>query len=320
MNNLHPIPPSFPILAPYLEEMRRKYEHDISPINPYGEYFKLRENVYAIWCPCTHDKGDNWAYLDIGSDRALLIDNGYGIGDIKGLAEKLSGKEVITCVTHSHGDHCGGSVQWDTVYAHEACADVLEYYMQDYAGWWNKFNHVGEPVHRRFYEEKDVVPFKPYTVIHMKNHDTISIGQDEEVELIHFGGHAPGNSAFLDRKKRILFGGDCFFATPIHNAGLGCHTDLPRPGVPHPEYMGLRFYAGCVEDFAPRIGEFDVIMPGHAFVECSPEVITDTLQIVRAVLKNPAEHDAEGRSPFGRSYTRSYNNTDVFYNPEEFGL
>ena len=55
-------------------------------INPYAEAYKFRDDVYCIFLPSVAGGlGDMWAYLIIGSEKALLIDTGLGLGDLKGL-------------------------------------------------------------------------------------------------------------------------------------------------------------------------------------------------------------------------------------------
>lgn len=315
---LKPIPASFPQLEPYRAELREKYGSTIYPINRYCEVFKVRQNLFAIFVPCTHMMGDNWVYLIDGPEKALCIDNGFGIGDLKGLCEMLTGKEVLCAVTHAHGDHAGGNPQWDVVYAHEACADIMEQHMENYEQWWKDFNHVGEPQHRHFYDDADIIPYKPYKIVHMKNHTCINLGGDYDVELIHFGGHTPGSCVFLDKKSRILFGGDTFFETKFHGSGLGCNIGLAGPGLLHPEYMGVRYYASQVAKFVGRVGEFDCIMPGHAWIDGTPQAVVDTHRAVQAILADPRCYDLEMKGPFGTRYAKFTETTDIMYDLREF--
>jgi glyoxylase-like metal-dependent hydrolase (beta-lactamase superfamily II) len=192
MKTLEPIPPSRPeTMTPYLKKLRSKYGGHVYPEDRYVEVFQIQENVWAMMAPCTHAVGDNWLYLIAGPEKALFIDNGYGIGNLKLLGERLTHKEVITAVTHNHGDHAGGSVLFDKVYCHKYCAEMLEKRKLDYAGWWKKFNHVGEEQHRHYYDDQDVNPYRPFEAVGMENHDVINLGGDYDIELIHVGGHAP---------------------------------------------------------------------------------------------------------------------------------
>jgi len=59
-------------------------------------------------------------YLLIGGERALLIDTGLGVGNIRREVEKLSDKPVIAVATHVHWDHIGGHKYFPAFLAHSA--------------------------------------------------------------------------------------------------------------------------------------------------------------------------------------------------------
>lgn len=55
----------------------------------YARVYALVDNIYNIHIPCTHNMGDVWLHLIIGDKRALLIDTGFGIGDLKSLVKNF---------------------------------------------------------------------------------------------------------------------------------------------------------------------------------------------------------------------------------------
>lgn len=67
---------------------------------------KIADDTYMI-----SDFGIANCYLLIGEERALLIDCGLGIGDIKGAVEKITDKPILVVATHGHVDHAGGDGQ-----------------------------------------------------------------------------------------------------------------------------------------------------------------------------------------------------------------
>lgn len=317
MSELKPVGALFPIMDHYLDELREKYGGTVYEIDPYAEVFQLRDNVWAIFMPCTHTVGDNWVYLISGPEKAIVIDNGYGIGNLKGLCDLLTGQEVLCALTHNHGDHTGGSVQWDEVYCHPYCADIVENRFDDYEAWWKQFNHVGEPQHRVYYRQVDVIPFKPFTCIRLPNHGTISLGGDYELEMIHMGGHAPGLCVFLDKKSRTLYSGDALFACGVPGSGLGIGLHSPEPGMMHGECMGIVYYHQCLKDFCRRLDEFDSVMPGHGFVNAPKEVAADTLKATEAVMADPWSYDKLIERHTGKTYIKFGGTADVMYVPED---
>ena len=47
-------------------------------------------------------------YLLLGTQRALLIDTGLGVGGLAAQVEALTDLPVLAAITHAHWDHIGG--------------------------------------------------------------------------------------------------------------------------------------------------------------------------------------------------------------------
>lgn len=56
------------------------------------------------------------AYLIEGKEKAILLDTGFGYGDLKAFVDDLTDLPYEVILTHGHPDHAGGSVQFDQVY------------------------------------------------------------------------------------------------------------------------------------------------------------------------------------------------------------
>lgn len=56
------------------------------------------------------------AYLIEGKEKAVLLDTGFGYGDLKAFVDGLTDLPYEVVLTHGHPDHAGGSVQFDKVY------------------------------------------------------------------------------------------------------------------------------------------------------------------------------------------------------------
>ena len=61
-----------------------------------------------------------------GSDKALLIDSGFGMLDLNSIIRKLTDKPVICACTHGHLDHAMGAAQFEKAYMHSAETDVYK--------------------------------------------------------------------------------------------------------------------------------------------------------------------------------------------------
>ena len=120
--------PVDPLSRAWMKELRshnktkREYE-----VDPYAEVYQFRDDVYGILKDSADGMGAPWMYLVVGKEKALLIDTGFGIGNLKGLAEELAeGKPLYLVNTHAHFDHCYGNCQFEKVYCHEYEAPYLE--------------------------------------------------------------------------------------------------------------------------------------------------------------------------------------------------
>ena len=111
----------------YMKALR---EHNktkrILDVDPYAEVYQFRDNMYGLLIISADGMGDAWMYLIVGPEKALLIDTGFGIGNLKGLADELSGgKPLIVANTHCHFDHAYGNCQFERAYCHELEVDVM---------------------------------------------------------------------------------------------------------------------------------------------------------------------------------------------------
>ena len=79
---------------------------------------EIRPGVFAI------EDGNVRMYLVCGSTRAVLLDTGYGTGDLRSYVKELYAGEIL--VVHTHMDHIGGDAAFERIYASEAEWDVLQ--------------------------------------------------------------------------------------------------------------------------------------------------------------------------------------------------
>ena len=66
-------------------------------------------------------------FLLVGTERALLLDTGIGLGDLRGLVEEITDKPYDVVITHGHMDHVGGAAWFDKVYLNEKDWDAFPY-------------------------------------------------------------------------------------------------------------------------------------------------------------------------------------------------
>lgn len=132
------------------------------------------------------DPGIN-LYLIAGSERAVLLDSGFGARPgLRKKAEVLCGLPVDLVHTHAHGDHTGGDREWPEVWLHPADWDR---YQQDHGAWGLTLHPLEEGMR-------------------------LDLG-GRQLEVLHVPGHSPGSVALLERQSRWLFSGDTVMAQPV---------------------------------------------------------------------------------------------------------
>jgi len=274
-----------PISWAYMKELREGNKtRKIYPINPYVEVYTLRDNLYGLFTHNLDGGGDVWMFLTVGPEKAMLVDTAYGLGDLKGLCDQLSGgKPLYVAVTHEHFDHAYGSCRFDKVYCHEYLAPYLA--QQNEHIWDYLFDEYGDNIWVDF-DRNDLPKFKKYEIAGMKDGYTFNLGGDYEIELIYQGGHSPGHAAFLDKKNRLVFTGDNIICD---TSGCGS-INVTRPG-PHMENTSLQAYRDNLKKLVARMDEYDHVFPAHFMVDVENGVMQNELECVEAIIADPDSYD-----------------------------
>lgn len=250
------------------------------PVFPFGSVFHLIDNGYSIFTRSFDGHGDPWIHVIIGPEKALLIDTGFGIGNLKGLVDELTGHMPLIVVnTHPHIDHCYGNCQFDRVYCHEYAVPILR--GQDSHMWEYLVDEKGKGLWRDF-DIADIVPFRPYEIIGCKNHTVFDLGDGYEVEMIFMPGHDPAHCCFLDKQDRILYGGD----TLLFVAGLG-DNGIDYSKIPHGEFCTVEALRNELLHLVPRMDEFDSIFMSHMVLGEDKKLVRELFEACDAVVKDP---------------------------------
>ena len=75
---------------------------------------KINEHIYQI-----KDRMGVLMTLIIGTNRAMLIDTGYGIYNILEHVKTLTTLPLVVVNTHGHMDHSCGNYLFEEIYIHE---------------------------------------------------------------------------------------------------------------------------------------------------------------------------------------------------------
>ena len=264
------IPEDYALIQAWMHEIRTfNPTRRIYRINPYIEVYEFRKNVFSLFTQNCDGAGDVWMHLIVGPEKAMLIDTAFGLGDIKGLCDLLSGgKELIVVNTHPHPDHGYGNCRFDKVYCHEFAADTLR--KQDEHLWDYLFDENGNNRWLVF-DREDLPVFKPYEIVPCKDGTVFDLGGGHEVELKWVPGHHSAHCMFLDKKNRILFAGDGICA---HVSGEGSGM---RPNDPYGKYNNLECYRAELRKLYERLDEFDAVFPCHFILDLPAKPLLEAM-------------------------------------------
>ncbi|MDY4518779.1 MAG: MBL fold metallo-hydrolase [Candidatus Spyradocola sp.] len=282
--------------------------------------------------PMVQFKKDTWEidefdcasmFLLIGTEKAMLIDCGMGIGDLRGAVEMLTDKPLIVVITHGHIDHTANARQFDEIWIHPKDQD----------------RPIPQSLERRRFDTERIAKRQKnciggaYTMFNLYpydlNVDLREPGPDEKMPVIHdlydgqqfdlgggrivtayeCPGHTAGEMVFLDEQTRSLFAGDAL------NFNLGV-SDCPVETT-------LR-YLKRLRDLGDK---YDGIYNGHHdFRALGAPLDGDCLPTAIAILEDaldghivPCETPSfwGGDMPLTREPAKSYNEIAPAMNPGE---
>lgn len=211
------------------------------------EVYKLTEDTFAIYEPYQFEEAIS--YLAIGDEKAVAIDTGTGIGNLKQVVSELTDLPVSVLNTHTHWDHIGNNHQFEEIacYNHTYAINKLR------AGVDNATlqpsitgDSLWKPLPEGFVPKKwSIPPVEPTTLL--EEGQIIDLG-GRTLEVLYTPGHSPDSICLLDEKNRILFTGDTFFPGPLYAFG---------------EDVSLDLYMASISNLIKRHDEYDYLCSGH---------------------------------------------------------
>lgn len=269
-----------PLRAGWCQEMPRPGYKKLERVrlnDNWFEVYRVRPGVFAIYEP--HQYEEVISYLIVGSKHALLFDTGLGISDIKKVVDQLTRLPVTVLNSHSHFDHIGDNWEFDDVWgvdspftrrnqaggSHEQLQDAMIP---------ERFCGALPP---GFKPEKYAIPaFKIRRFV--KEGDVISLG-DRQLEVLLTPGHTPDALCLMDRKNRLLFTGDTFYAGPIF-------LYVPETNIDD--------YQRSVERLAKLAPQLDLLLPSHNFPAEKTVMLTRLAEAFDQVRSGKAKFRMDG--------------------------
>lgn len=139
-------------------------------------------------------------YLAVGTESALLIDSGVGLGNLRVIVESLTRLPVTVVATHAHCDHVLGANWYPSYHLHKD--DFSFIYRILSSKTFGKLLAAGQVDKSAFLKQ----PYRSKRIPIEDGHVFRLGGRD--ITVRHVPGHTRGSIILLDKKQHIMFTGD----------------------------------------------------------------------------------------------------------------
>lgn len=236
---------------------------------------KITDRITRIILP-----GNVYAYLVEGDEKAILIDTGLGIGNLRAYIESLlKGKPYEVILTHGHLDHAGGAIRFDKVWIREEDVNMSVAENKTARASYTRNNGFTDFIDEELDDnKKDGYSLLEYGQI-------FDLG-GEELEIVCFGGHTVGSIGVLFKNERILLTGDACCSFSLLFGGIG--------SLSVGEYQ--KNLIAAWENYQDKV---DSMLYSHPHNYGGPQVIPEMIELCGEILEGKDDHivtEAVGRA------------------------
>lgn len=225
------------------------------------------------------------SYLIAGEEKAVLVDTGLGVGNIRKIVEQLTSLPVEVVTSHAHWDHTGGHPRFERFSIHEAERDWIEGGFDDEAKKIRGYL-IREPFTREPPEAFDLDTFRPTScpVNHLhRDGDRIDLG-GRSLRLIHTPGHSPGHICVYEESSGLLVSADLLYQGVL------------LAGLRFSDSRAFKDSLIRLRDL-PRIGH---ILPGHGRLPVSRDLLDEAVDAFENLDREGLLENGSGLHKFDR--------------------
>lgn len=268
---------------------------------------KLADDLY-----CLEEVGLVNLYLLRGSERALLVDTGYGYTDYRPLIRAITDLPLIVVNTHGDPDHALGSYLFPVVYlGEEDYEGLLANDDADFKRGSVQFRYTVLPAVKGLIDEDAYCAstLKNTEFRFLKEGDTLDLGGGQIVEVYDLPGHSNGSRGLLDVQNRRFFTGDVITFHNIWNFG-----SLER--------CSFRKMMRTFRKAQALAARYDGIYPAHGPKPLPPRAVDELIEGLYDLRDNHAEDEefsnalSELAGPGVRKFTHAYKHALFRYSEE----
>ena len=224
----------------------------------------VTERIYRISMPYV------CCYLIVGDTKAVLLDTGWGYGDLKAIVESITDLPITLVLSHAHPDQIGGDIQFGEAYLNErdfhmlpsqSSLELRRRLMKKYAP--SDFEETEE-----LWQEQRAEPYIP-----LDENIIFNLGG---LTILPFPvpGHSPGNMVFIIPEERIAIFGDA-----ISHPTLIVFDNSPSIQEHYDALVKLKEVDHL----------YDRVLVNHETFELDKVVLDNNLELAKAILDGTDE-------------------------------
>jgi glyoxylase-like metal-dependent hydrolase (beta-lactamase superfamily II) len=213
--------------------------------DPWFEVHEVQPGVFAFYEPKQSEETISW--LILGRERALLLDTGMGIGDLRRAVRGVTSLPITVLNTHTHNDHVGDNWQFydvrnfDMPFSHADAKGSLADSQPEIAP-----GEVCGPLPPGF--DRAAYSTKPWSIAgYIHDGERIDLG-GRTLTVVATPGHTPDSLSLLDADRGLLFTGDTYYRGTIF---------LYRPET------DLDAYAASMKRMITLVPRLKLLLPAH---------------------------------------------------------
>lgn len=242
-------------------------------VDVFGNYtsWKIDDDTWVI----NFMNGSQSMYLLEGKEKALLIDTGWGAGNLREYVEKLTDKEIIVVNTHFHPDHAGGNGEFEEVYMSE-----------------------GEKIDKTSLEgmlpcDISKLSNPNYKKTYVKDGDTIELGGRSVKVIDVLPAHCNSSLFFFDEEHGMFFCGD-----ELEAGQILLFDNSNNPQAPYEVRERLDNFKKNNERIKSISDKIKYLMPNHNGYPIALSYVDDAIELVNHIYSGDAIIEDKLNHPF----------------------
>lgn len=233
-------------------------EHQLFQVKPLGDGIHVIQDIVGVEM-----------YLIEGNEKAILLDTGIGIGNVKEVVESITDKPIEVYLTHGHVDHAGGIYHFHEAWMSKADIGLLNKHTTTEFRF--DFASAYLPELKEIDDIAEAMVYHDNLCLHtISPGDVIELG-NREIQVVDLKGHTQGTIGFFDEKTKTLFAGD-----GCNNSTFLFLEESTSVSAYHSMLLSLK------KEWMPKV---ERVIICHAYIEVPLSVVDDLIDCCELVLE-----------------------------------